>query len=342
MELASGSTLRMSFDLVPLNLSAYQKLLILLTVLIFASSCRPQKLVSEPPKGYINEATLKLAYMSGSLKLVDAEPAIPEHFAAYQDIVYKETPQKDLKLDIYHLKSISIPKPLLIFIHGGSWKKGNKDDYRRYLVDYAEKGYVTATISYRFTQEAVFPAAFDDVLCAVKWLKAHADTYKIDPDNIALIGGSAGAHLAMMIAYHGNDPSYQSQSGCEFDTDVKVKAVVNLYGPVDLTTDFAKDHPTVTSFLGKTWSDANKKYFEAASPLHFITPDDPPTLTFHGTIDDTVPVSQADLLDEALKEKKVVSDYHRLKGWPHTMDLSVKVNQYCQHHMDAFFKKYLK
>ena len=318
-----------------------KKILFLIAILLPVISCRQQKLVSDPPKGYLNEATLKLAYMSGSLKLVETEPPIPEHFAAWQDIVYKETLQKDLKLDIYHLKSIQKPTPLLIFIHGGSWKKGDKDDYRRYLVDYAEKGFVTATISYRFTQEAVFPAAFDDVVCAVKWLKAHASTYHIDPENIALIGGSAGAHLAMMIAYHGNDESYQSQSACAYETDAKVKAVVNLYGPVDLTTDFAKDHPTVTSFLATTWSAKNKKYFEAASPVHFITPDDPPTLTFHGTIDDIVPVSQGDSLHQMLKENKVVSDYHRLKGWPHTMDMSVKVNQYCQYHMDAFFKKYL-
>lgn len=294
-----------------------------------------------PPKGYANSTTLKVAYATGALKLIEDEPEVPANVKVIQDIVYKETAEKTLKLDIYHFDSLDTPRPLLVFIHGGSWKKGNKDDYLPYLVDYVKKGYVTATVAYRFSQEAIFPAALDDVVCAVKWLKSNAQDYHIDPNKVAVIGGSAGGHLAMLLGYHGNDPDYQG--ACDStEVDASVQAVVNLYGPVDLTTDFAINHPSVHQLMGAEYSPASKAAYEAGSPINFITPDDPPTLTFHGTIDEIVPVVQADMLDEALKKEQVPSYYHRLEGWPHTMDLGLKVNSYCQYYMDEFFQKHLK
>ena len=294
------------------------------------------------PRGYPNEAALKLAYAVGTLKLIDPEPAIPSHLRTHLDLVYKQTPEKELKLDIYHLDSLQIAQPLLVFIHGGSWKSGDKDDYRRYLVDYAEKGYVTATLSYRFAQEAPFPAALDDVVCGLSWLKEHAAEYWIDPDRIALIGGSAGAHLIMMLAYHSYDASYQRVADCDYGADQKVRAIVNLYGPTDLTTEYARSHPSVINFIGQDYSEQTHSAYAAASPLEFVSADDPPTMSFHGTLDELVPVSQADRLHQALDRQNVPNTYHRLKGWPHTMDLGLKVNRYCQHHMDAFFEKYLR
>lgn len=296
--------------------------------------------ISEPPKGYRNKTMLGLAYKLGILKLIETEPEIPAGIRAYQDITFKETAEKELKLDIYQPESLSQPTPLLIFIHGGSWKSGNKDDYRRYLVDFAAKGYVTATVSYRFSQEAPFPAAFHDVDCAVRWLLSHAGEYQIDPERVALIGGSAGAHLAMMVAYHAQDSTFKPE--CHIDIPAKVSAVVNIYGPVDLTTDFAISHPSVIRFVGREYSEETREAYEACSPLMFTSPDDPPTLTFHGTIDEVVPVSQADSLHARLEKLNIPSYYHRLDGWPHTMDLSVKVNQYCQYYMDEFFEKYLQ
>lgn len=295
----------------------------------------------KPPKGYANNTTMKVAYAAGALKLIEDHPEVPEDIKVTKDLVYKETPEKTLKLDVYHLENLDAPQPLVVFIHGGSWKKGNKDDYRRYLVDYARKGYVTATVAYRLSQEAIFPAALDDVVCALKWLKSHADDYHIDPENIAVVGGSAGAHLAMLLGYRADDSDYKGD--CEYpEINADVKAIVNLYGPVDLTTDFAINHPSVKQLLGTDYSEATKSAYENCSPITFISPDDPPTLTFHGTIDDIVPVVQADMLDEALQKNKVPSYYHRLEGWPHTMDLGLKINDYCQYYMDEFFEKYLR
>lgn len=312
----------------------------LLICLIF-SGCAQKELKTDrqikAPRGYMNETILKVAYALGFLDLIETDPEVPENIEVFNDIVYKQVDSIMLKLDIYKLKDLNNVTPVLIFIHGGAWTKGKRSDYLPYLLDYAQKGYITATISYRLSQVAPFPAAVLDVKCALRWIRAHAEDYMINPDKIAVIGGSAGGHLAMMAAY--SDENIFSEE-CGDSISSKVQAVVNLYGPTDLTTEYARQHESVEKFLGTTYAN-DPQIFISASPRTYISPDDPPTLIFHGTIDSLVPVSQSDSLHRWLDEKGIYNEYHRLKGWPHTMDLSVKVNEYCQIYMDAFFDKYL-
>ena len=292
-----------------------------------AQECNNDGLPPKAPRGYGNETFLKVAYALGFIDLVETKPAVPESIEVVKDIVYNEVDSISLKLDIYKLKNLKAATPVLIFIHGGGWSKGNKSDYLPYLIDYAKKGYVTVTVSYRLSGVAPFPAAVQDVKCAVQWIRAHSEEYMINPDKIAVIGGSAGGHLAMMLAY--SDTSYS-----------KVQAVVSIYGPTDLTTEYARNRGECLQFLGKSYQDSPDLYL-AASPRTYISRDDPPTLIFHGTIDSLVPVSQSDSLHKWLDLAGVPNEYHKLKGWPHTMDLSKNVNDYCQYYMDAFFKKYL-
>ena len=288
------------------------------------------------PRGYSSEKIMKLAYAVGLIKLVETEPEVPDYIEELKDITYKQVGDVSLQLDVYKRKDLDANAPVLIFIHGGSWTKGKRSDYLPYLLDYAKKGYVTVTISYRLVKLAPFPAAVDDVKCAVRWIKANAEDYMIDADNIAVIGGSAGAHLAMMLAY---SPEDMFGEDCP-EGNSSVQAIVNLYGPTDLTTEYARETNEVINFLGVTYQDDPQKYI-SASPKAYISPGDTPTLTFQGTLDSLVPVSQADSLNVWLENAGVYSEYHRLKGWPHTMDLSVKVNDYCQYYMDAFFEKFL-
>lgn len=280
------------------------------------------------PRGFKSEGMLKAAYALRILKLIETEPAVPENIEVQKDIVYKQVDSISLQLDIYKQKNLSEAAPVLIFIHGGGWSKGKRSDYLPYLLDYAQKGYVTVTVSYRLSGVAHFPAAVQDVQAAVQWIREHSAAYMINPEKMALIGGSAGGHLAMMVGY-GED-----------DTDRKVQAVVNLYGPTDLTTEYARNRGESLNFLGESYQERPDLY-EAASPRTYISPDDPPTLIFHGTIDSLVPVSQSDSLHQWLDHAGVPNEYHRLKGWPHTMDLSTKVNNYCQYYMDAFLQLYL-
>lgn len=309
--------------------------LIIVLIACFFFGCKSEQHVSIAPKGYSNNTTLKIAYVTGTLKLVETDYPIPETIKEYKEVIYKTIDSTSLKLDIYHSKNLNHSAPLIIFIHGGAWKKGDKHDYLVYLTSYAEKGYVTATIQYRFAGVAKYPAQLLDVQSAVIWLKQHADEYHIDPNKVALVGGSAGGHLAMMNAYSNSNPITEEN---EFSS--KVQALVNFYGPSDLIDVAEEDKPTVEYLIGKTEDEAPELY-KAASPIYFISKTAPPTITFHGTLDELVPYEQSDRLHEKLQEMGVPSYYHKLEGWPHTMDASVKVNAYAQYHMDDFFEKYI-
>lgn len=290
------------------------------------------------PSGYMNETFIKISYFLGMIDLIEIKPEVPADIQVIKNVEYKNVDSISLQLDLYKLKTLKSPAPAMIFIHGGAWRSGERSDYLPYLIDYAKKGYVTITVSYRLVKTAIFPAAVQDVNCAVQWIQNHAAAYGIDPERLALIGGSAGGHLAMMAGYAGDEPMFNKD--CQENSTRKVKAIINLYGPTDLTTPYSINTYQAKDFIGSTFEE-NPEYYKLASPKTFITSDDPPTLIFHGTIDSLVPISQSDSLAKWLSNAGVPSDYHRLKGWPHTMDISAKVNAYCQYYIDDFLKKYL-
>ena len=294
--------------------------------------------VPDPPPGYKNASEVKTAILTGKLQLVAPYPEIPDDIELVPDIEFAKHDDKSLQLDLYLPRDLKHPVPTLVFIHGGGWKGGSRTDYRVYGVDFAARGYVVASISYRFSAEAHFPAAVHDVKCAVRWLRANAEKYHIDRNQIAAIGGSAGGHLAMMLAYSDTPELTGNCGNSEFSS--RVQAVVNLYGPVDLTVENARTESLVRDFLGKSFDESRERY-RLASPLTHITADDPPTLIFHGTIDRIVPVQQADLLAEKLKAVGVPYIYDRLGGWPHSLDASRDINDRCQLIMSRFLERYL-
>ena len=290
------------------------------------------------PQGYTNDQAVRAAILLGQVKLIDAmNISTPDNVEEILDIEYGTGGERKLHLDLYLPKGRTKATPAIIFIHGGAWKGGKRGDMKFYCVKFAEKGYVTATVTYRLTGEAPFPAAVHDVKCAVRWLRANAAKYQVDPKRIAVSGNSAGGHLSMMIGYS-DDPSLEGNGGNN-GTSSSVCAVVNFYGPTDLTTDFAREQGVLVDFMGgKTFDEASDTY-KQASPLFHLTQGDPPTLIFHGTIDSTVPIVQADKLSEKLKELGIDYIYERYEGWPHVMDLAEAVNRRCIYQMEQFFKK---
>ncbi len=296
--------------------------------------------IPDPPKGYANMTFLKWSIKWGWLERVNLNPEIPDSIEVIRDIIYKETPQRDLKLDLYQNRYLSQNAPVIIFIHGGSWTKGDKNDYLVYCLSYAQRGYVTASLSYRFSQESLFPSAIEDVICGIKWIKQNGDKYGIDSSRVALVGGSAGGHLAILAAYTSDE--FVFETDCHnYETSATVQAVVNIYGPSDLTTDYAISVPATQKFIGGQFHEMPEVY-KKASPIQYVSPSDPPTLILHGTLDKIVPVTQSDSLRNKLITVGVPSEYHRLEGWPHTMDAAVPVNNYTQAVMNQFFKTWLK
>ncbi|WP_170126327.1 alpha/beta hydrolase [Arenibacter echinorum] len=299
--------------------------------------CKPNQYdPSQPPKGFANNISLKIAYTLGAIEPTITKVVIPETIQEYKDLVYKTIDSTSLKLDIYQHKAIKKDAPLIIFIHGGAWEKGKKSNVLHYLISYAQKGYVTATIQYRLSGVAKYPAQILDVADAIQWLKSHAKDYNINVNKVAIAGGSAGAHLAMQYAY-----SHSSNTMDDNGIPTNVQAVINIYGPSDLTTEIAKKEKRVHRLFGKTYEEAPEMY-KQASPILYVNKDSPPTISFHGTLDELVPYGQSKKLHETLQSYGVPSYNHELKGWPHAMDLSAKVFSYIQYHTDIFLEKHLK
>jgi acetyl esterase/lipase len=275
----------------------------------------------------------------GKIKTIESPKEMPPGVQLLTDVEFGKAGDRALRLDLYAPAKRSKPAPGLIFIHGGAWKGGNKDMYRPYAVRYAQRGSVVASISYRLSPEAPFPAAVEDAKCAVRWMRANADKYKVDPNHICVLGGSAGGHLAMMVGYSSDEKELEGSGGCA-GVSSEVQAVVNIYGPCDLTAPGIRDADSVRQFLAEKKYDESPDLYEKASPLFHLTKDDPPTLILHGTLDSLVPISQSDRLAERLKQVGVPCVYDRLEGWPHVMDLAEIVFNRCVFFIDRFLAEH--
>jgi len=289
------------------------------------------------PKGYKSQAEVLAAIQRGDVKLINVFLPVPDNVKVTPEIEYGRAGGKSLQLDLYEPKAPHPATPAIVLIHGGAWRGGKRSDYRYYCLRFAEQGYVVATISYRLVKEAPFPAAVQDAKCAVRWMRANAAKYHVDPNKIAVMGGSAGGHLAMMVGYTADSPELEGDGGNP-GVSSRVQAVINFYGPTDLTTPFARGNSVVVDFIGKPYDEAPDQY-KLASPLAHLRKGAPPTLTLHGTIDDVVPIDQADMLEKRLTELRIPHEYVRLEGWPHTMDLAEDVNRYCRWHIERFLAR---
>ncbi len=293
----------------------------------------------KPPVGYHFLLPGYIAVGIGLEKLIDNNPLVPADIEEIKDIEYKNINGKSLQLDIYRPKNIVKPAPLLVFIHGGSWSHGKRSDYLVYLIALAKKGYMTATVSYRLLNDGFYPACAEDITDAVQWLYKNGENYGYDPDRIALIGGSAGAHLALLAAYEWKKPTPDSASVPL--APHRIKAVVDIYGPIDLTTEYARNQRLVTRFINHPYSERPDLYQEA-SPIHYLDKTDPPTMILQGTSDNLVPYSQSDLLKARLDSLGIPNVYYKVPFWPHAMDVVQRVNDFSQVKMYDFFEKYLK
>ncbi len=300
------------------------------------SSLNPGK----PPLGYYSIIPTYLAIWTGLEKMAVRNPEIPGSVKEIKNVEYKNADGKSLQIDFFIPENQNKPLPLLLFIHGGGWKGGKRSDYLVYLIAFAKKGYATATVSYRLVKDAPYPACAEDITDAIRWLSENGDVYGIDPDRIALIGGSAGAHLALLGAYGWNKPGKGNDANAFTGPCNSIKAVVDIYGPADLTTKYARNHPLVKNFMARSWEEAPELYRQA-SPITYLDKSDPPTLILHGTSDRLVPVSQSDNLKTKLDSLGIPSTYHRLPGWPHAMDQSKRVNDYCQSAIHDFLIQHL-
>ena len=314
---------------------------VVLCAMYFSGLAQAQtKLPPPPAPGYESRKDIMAAFLTGKLKILTPKVPLPDNVELISNIEYGKVGERSLLLDIYKPKHLTKPVPGLIFIHGGGWSGGDKEVYRLHASRYAQRGYVAVSIAYRLSGEAPFPAAVEDAKCAVRWMRSQGKCYGIDPDNIAVLGGSAGGHLAMMVGYSSDVPELEGDGGHR-QVSSKPQVVVNLYGPSDLTAPIAQGSDVVHRFLGgKTYAE-DPELYKKASPIFYLTGDDPPTLILHGTLDEVVPIAQSDALEAKLKVLEIPYTYDRLEGWPHTMDVAEPVFNRCVFFIDQFLAQHM-
>lgn len=239
------------------------------------------------------------------------------------DIVYRTVEERALHLDVYHpFGPWTPPQPVLVCIHGGGWRHGNKRDAvlnAEYCRLAAARGMVAIAPNYRLSDVAAFPAAVADLTAALAWIQEHAEALGADPERCALLGCSAGGHLASLLAV--------SQAASRLP--VNVRAVVSICGPQDLVRLAQGAHQEVASlaqmFIGGP-PERHPARYHSASPLRHVTPDAPPFLFVHGDGDDMVPIWHSEQMKERLKEFGVYAKLIRVRnGWHHPFQSVVDV-----------------
>ena len=234
-----------------------------------------------------------------------------------KDVVYGKGADEELKLDLGRPREQSGPTPCIVIIHGGGWAAGNKSQHVPQVRELAKKGYVAATVGYRFAPKHIFPAQIEDVKCAVRFLRANAEKYRIDKDRIGAVGFSAGAHLSMMLGTMDKEDGLEGEGGNP-DQPSKVNAVVAWFGPTDLTSSDWPDRTgkILTSFLGGTKQEKLDLY-KKASPITYVNPGDAPMLLIQGTKDGLVPWTQATAMGDALTKAGVYGRVDLILGANH-------------------------
>ncbi len=252
-----------------------------------------------------------------------------------KDVDYLGADRKE-KLDLY-LPTTPAPEkgfPAVLIIHGGGWTGGDKGAERERNIGttLARAGYVCASVNYVLAEKAqgrgatlaqVWPRNLHDCKTAVRFLRKHAAKYRIDAERIGAIGGSAGGHLAAMVALTAPEDGLDPKEPWG-EISCRVQAVVPMYGPHDLTG---------------TGDDAD--FLRRASPVTYATKDDPPALILHGTKDTTVPLAQSEKLAEALKKAAVEHELVVVEGAPHSFHLEPKGHD-LRPKVAGFFDRHLK
>ena len=264
-----------------------------------------------------------LAITAATLSWAQAQTArhpsedLTEDVTLHRDIEYARAGEKSLLLDIYLPKAESHP-PLVVWIHGGAWRKGSKGGGGR-IRWMTEHGYALADINYRLSQEAVFPAQIHDCKAAIRWLRAHAERYGYNAARIGVAGSSAGGHLVAMLGTSGDVKDLEGDLGGHLDQSSRVQAVRDMWGPTDFLQMGGRhnrpDSPE-SQLIGGPIQE-NKEKVAIANPITYVSKDDPPFLLLHGDKDGAVPISQSELFKQSLDKTRIAVEFRVLRGAGH-------------------------
>jgi acetyl esterase/lipase len=240
-----------------------------------------------------------------------------------RNLVYATAGDRALHLDLYRPAPSASPAPVVLWLHGGAWRMGSKLFCPIFWL--RDEGFAVASVDYRLSGEATWPAQIHDVKAAVRWLRANAATYGFDAGAIGVAGASAGGHLAALLGTSGGVEALEGDLGDHADVSSRVAAVYDMFGPTDLVHIYEdarvdgklpKEMDAVAAFLGGERAE-RKERARLASPLTWVSPDDPPFLIVHGEEDFLVPVAQSVRLEKALRDVGVPATLVVIPGASH-------------------------
>jgi acetyl esterase/lipase len=241
------------------------------------------------------------------------------------DVKYADVSPAE-KLDIYLPPNPTGSLPVVVCVHGGGWLAGDKQ-YTPAAVFLAH-GYAVASINYRFSSERVYPAQIHDCKAALRWLRAHAQQYHLDPHRFGVWGDSAGGHLVALLGTTGDVKEVEGDVGGNLDQSSRVQCVVDWFGPTDMSVFWEQadrvenvfkskpDESPITKLFGAPVAE-RKDLVRLANPVAFVSKDDPPFLILHGDKDTLVPLAQSEMLADALNAAGVEVHLEVLRGAGH-------------------------
>jgi len=247
---------------------------------------------------------------------------------------------RELKCDIYTPENLKQSAPVVLSLHGGGWRMGNKDMMESPALHLTNKGYVCIASEYRLNTESRWPAQIEDVKAAIRWIRANAQELGINPEMICLQGHSAGAHLALHAAGTPNIKTFSGNGGNPgIDESVATTAV--FYAPVRFSMPGEKlsGASPLRALIGNESGSAEEA--KEASPIEYASADFPPTLLLHGTEDKTVPPSSSMRMYEALTAVKAKVELHMLSGLPHGFARRGSYLAVYQDEIDFFYQRYV-
>lgn len=256
------------------------------------------------------------------------------------DVVYAEAGGVPLRFDHYRPVRATGATPAVVFVHGGGWMRGDPSQAAGNALHFAREGIATVSISYRLAPASRFPAPLDDVRHGLRWVRAHAGELGIDPERLALLGVSAGAHLAV-LAHLAHDIADLAPDlpGPLREVSESVRCVIAHYGPYDIGR---RRSDMVDALMGERVEDA--EWTRRASPLAHAARATAPILLIHGTADQLVSWRESERMHAALQEAGKASELLLLDGAPHAfqVDWRGEANQRANVAMDAFLDRHLR
>jgi acetyl esterase/lipase len=236
-----------------------------------------------------------------------------ESVAVEKDVVFGRGGSTDLRLDIYRPPAGTEKRMATIHLHGGGFTGGSKNTLSQRVPPYAALGYVGLAIQYRLAGDAKWPAQIEDVKAAIRWARTNAKSLGVDPDKIAVVGHSAGGHLALFAAGTANRPEFEGKGG-NSGVGTEVAACSAYYPAAELRP---RNDGTAHALLTPGSDEAAHR---AASPVTYIAKGFPPTVIFHGTADTTIPLESSERVFKLLRDAQVPAEFHAIEGVPHVFD----------------------